>query len=216
MKTFAQLREELANTKGMNLPSAKRLLEMEDLVVEETGSIKVYQNGFFIYSSNGYRTVFAIDRIKYLKFGDTEFHDIDDMPWQVVVEAIGEYRLEINAAERMNSHVMYGIDEEEAEIRAMGIRSECGTRRQSRIDYEDVETTIINGMWEKHLLAMLPAAMDTLSEKERRVMELYYLDWTQRTEAEVGRVLGISQQAVHKTRVRAIEKLRKFYENQGC
>ena len=79
-----------------------------------------------------------------------------------------------------------------------------------------LETTIINGMWQKHLLSMLPAAMDTLSEKERRVMELYYLDWTQRTEAEVGRVLGISQQAIHKTRVRAIEKLRKFYENQGC
>ena len=76
MKTFAQLREELANTRGMNQPSAKRLLEMEDLVVEETGSIKVYQNGFFIYSSNGYRTVFAIDIIKYLKFGDTEFHDL--------------------------------------------------------------------------------------------------------------------------------------------
>ena len=28
MKTFAQLREELANTRGMNLPSAKRLLEI--------------------------------------------------------------------------------------------------------------------------------------------------------------------------------------------
>jgi RNA polymerase primary sigma factor len=52
-------------------------------------------------------------------------------------------------------------------------------------------------------------AVDALPERERRVLQLRYglVDGVERTLKEVGKMLGISKQAVHQIEKRALEKL---------
>ena len=70
-------------------------------------------------------------------------------------------------------------------------------------DSPDVEELAMSDI----LQEQLAAAVETLPEGERRLLHLLYLDGQARTEAEVGAILGVSQQAVHSHRTRVLKKI---------
>jgi len=51
-------------------------------------------------------------------------------------------------------------------------------------------------------------ALERLSERERQVIKQLY--WDEKTEAEIAHELGISQQAISKTKQKAIQKLKEW------
>ncbi|ODN69879.1 RNA polymerase factor sigma-32 [Methylobrevis pamukkalensis] len=69
---------------------------------------------------------------------------------------------------------------------------------------ELVETAIDGERW----IVRLRAAMETLSERERRIVEVRRLAETAATLEEVGGMMGISKERVRQIEVRAMEKLR--------
>ena len=61
--------------------------------------------------------------------------------------------------------------------------------------------------------AALVAAMRCLTDGERRILRLIF--WEERTQAEAARLLQVSQQAIAKTKKRAIAKLRAAFRSEG-
>ena len=61
--------------------------------------------------------------------------------------------------------------------------------------------------------AALVAAMRCLTDGERRILRLIF--WEERTQAEAARLLQVSQQAIAKTKKRALAKLRAAFRSEG-
>ena len=61
--------------------------------------------------------------------------------------------------------------------------------------------------------AALVAAMRCLTDGERRILRLIF--WEERTQAEAARLLQVSQQAIAKTKKRALAKLRAVFRSEG-
>lgn len=64
---------------------------------------------------------------------------------------------------------------------------------------------------DKLLLDMLLAALDELAEDERSLIDALF--YQEQTERDVARRDHISHQAVHKKKVRVLEKLRRFLDS---
>ena len=82
--SFRQLKEAVARTAGMKLPSAKELREsgFGVLFTFEHGDVEitVYLNGFFIYKCYGKETVSAVDRCRRLvyEYQDGEIRKMEE------------------------------------------------------------------------------------------------------------------------------------------
>ena len=229
--TFADLKKLVDTTLGKPLPTRKRLMESGVPIVAETDTLTVYQNGFYIYTDGEHSTVYRVDACSKLGFKKLRVADdmrgeaeetvyVDetyyaDYPWQFALELAGDFRLEHNSDVREDDHSQISLIDETAEINAMGTKSENGVHHQSRMPQYNMEEEIVEAMDHQAKLALLPAAKQVLKGTERRVIELYY-DAVPRTEEEVADIIGISQQAVHKSKAKALDKLKKFYEESGC
>jgi len=70
---------------------------------------------------------------------------------------------------------------------------------------ERVATEGLEREWRRYLIHW---TLERLSERERQVIKQLY--WDEKTEAEIAHELGISQQAVSKTKQKAIQKLKEW------
>ncbi|MDD3205657.1 MAG: sigma factor-like helix-turn-helix DNA-binding protein [Lachnospiraceae bacterium] len=227
--TFAQLKELVESTQGKSLPTKKQLLESGVEVVAATSSLVVFRNGFFLYTNGGYSTVYRVDSCNRLAFpmvNQQETGPAEKLvyvyeesylqePWSMVLEIAGEHRLEHNAEVRAMDHSQISLIDAAAEINAIDLVGDCGVHKQSRMQLYNLEDELIEAAERERKLALLTKAKQVLSESERRVIDLYY-DVEPRTESQVGQALGISQQAVHKARIKAQEKMKAYFEKCGC
>jgi len=226
-ENFKQLKDAVGITTRTDRPTAKKLRESGEEIVAETPTLSVYKNGYFICTDGSHSTVFGVHEVKYLDFGQDvttnkriKFSELDDLPWDYVLDTIGEYRLNHNADVRNEAHRAGNVDDEESEAK-LNAQGNPGVHRQSKVPYTDFVEEMIAEQEHEQKLKTLRAGMKTLTENERRVVTLYY---DNRTEAEVARILTeektdggkVSQQAVHKTLTRAIKKLRKYFDESGC
>lgn len=227
IETFKQLKDAVGITNRTNRPTAKQLRESGDEIVAETPSLSVYKSGYFICTDGDHSTVFGVHEVKYLDFGEdalanrhVKIYDLDNLPWDYVLDTIGDYRLNHNADVRNQAHHAGSVDDEASEAKLNAPRNP-GVHRQPRVPYYDFVEDMFAKQEHEQKLKTLAAGMKTLTDNERRVVTLYY---DNRTEAEVAKILTeektdgtkVSQQAVHKTLARAIKKLRKFFEESGC
>jgi hypothetical protein len=226
-ETFKQLKDAVGITNRTNRPTAKQLRESGDEIVAETPSLSVYKSGYFICTDGDHSTVFGVHEVKYLDFGEEvstknriKVYDLDNLPWDYVLDTIGEFRLDHNTKVRNEAHKAGNIDDEESEAK-LNAQGNPGVHRQLRVPYSDFVEDMFAKQEHEQKLRILAAGLKTLTDNERRTVTLYY---DNRTEAEVAKILTqektdgtkVSQQAVHKTLVRAIKKLRKFFEESGC
>lgn len=215
MKTFKELKEAVNNTTDSKCPSAKQLREMNVKSVAEAPGIVVYENGFFICTENGYSTVYGVHEIKELDYGPgNRIRDIDELPWEIVLDKVGRDRLEHNAESREEYYRGGYVTDVIGEAKTN--REGCsGNSYGLGISYTDFAAEMAEREEYEWKMGLLDDAKNVLTDKEREVVDLYY-DVVPRTEADVAKILGKSQQAVHKTRIRALEKMRGFYEMRGC
>lgn len=112
MTKFVELKSSLPSTEGKKVPSANALkLSGEIFLIQENDgvSITVYTNGFFAYKAGKYNTVWGVDRIKYLIYGDTKIQmcDFENLEWYWPLVSIGEYRIEQNQEVERAKHEVF-------------------------------------------------------------------------------------------------------------
>ena len=242
--TYAELKKLVPSTDGQKLPTAKRLKETGEIlfsVQDGATLITIYQNGFLAFTQPDETaklrtTVFAVDRAsrivykcgcskeeyddgwefgsckvgyKMEKGGMVRLHIVPEAEfanahWTFPISHICEERLMHNGDSREQSHIEFNLDDESWDS-ALVEPDFVETRMKEEEDEE-------RRRWEHD---MLEAAKATLTDVQRRTIDLYY-GYGGMTEASVAELLGTSQQNVHKNLAAAIRKMKKFFEKTGC
>lgn len=242
--TYAELKKLVPSTEGQKLPTAKRLKETGEILFSlQDGSmlITIYKNGFLAFTQPDETaklrtTIFAVDRASQIvykcacskeeyeegwefgsckvayrmeKGGMVRFHIVpeevfQDSHWSFPITHVCEERLLHNGDSREQSHIEFAMDDESWD-EALVEPDFVETRMKEEEDEE-------RRRWEHD---MLEAAKATLTDVQRRTIDLYY-GYGGMTEASVAELLGTSQQNVHKNLAAAIRKMKKFFEKTGC
>lgn len=242
--TYTELKKLVPSTTGQKLPTAKRLKETGQIlfsVQDGATLITIYQNGFLAFTQPDETaklrtTVFAVDRASQIiykcgcskeeyedgwefgsckvgykmeKGGMVRLHIVQEAEfanahWTFPISHICEERLMHNGDSREQSHIEFNLDDESWDS-ALVEPDFVETRMKEEEDEE-------RRRWEHD---MLEAAKATLTDVQRRTIDLYY-GCGGMTEASVAELLGTSQQNVHKNLAAAIRKMKKFFEKNGC
>ena len=181
------------------LPTARQLRESGVIIAKERfggeTEISVYQDGFVLYRTGKYSTVFPLHSCGdyfYISDGNTvhlpeQFFDREKWHLRLVLE--GEDRLGRNCEERERSrNVSYNAVSED--WAAMADLSEPAIEQLAR--QETVEEI-----------------MQMLTEKQKTVVCGYYLQ--EKTQGQIAEELGISRHAVRDSLIHAVSKIRKKY-----
>ena len=181
------------------LPTARQLRESGVVITKERlggeTEISVYQDGFVLYQTGKYSTVFPLHSCGeyfYISDGNTvhlpeQFFDREKWHLRLVLE--GEDRLGRNCEERERSrNVSYNAVSED--WAAMADLSEPAIEQLAR--QETVEEI-----------------MQMLTEKQKTVVCGYYLQ--EKTQGQIAEELGISRHAVRDSLIHAVSKIRKKY-----
>lgn len=181
------------------LPTARQLQESGVVIAKERfggeTEISVYQDGFVLYRTGKYSTVFPLHSCGdyfYISDGNTvhlpeQFFDREKWHLRLVLE--GEDRLGRNCEERERSrNVSYNAVSED--WAAMADLSEPAIEQLAR--QETVEEI-----------------MQMLTEKQKTVVCGYYLQ--EKTQGQIAEELGISRHAVRDSLIHAVSKIRKKY-----
>ena len=181
------------------LPTARQHRESGVVIAKERfggeTEISVYQDGFVLYRTGKYSTVFPLHSCGdyfYISDGNTvhlpeQFFDREKWHLRLVLE--GEDRLGRNCEERERSrNVSYNAVSED--WAAMADLSEPAIEQLAR--QETVEEI-----------------MQMLTEKQKTVVCGYYLQ--EKTQGQIAEELGISRHAVRDSLIHAVSKIRKKY-----
>ena len=200
--TLKELQKQIERTEGKNLPTAAWLRAGNTPLaisreITESGKLSVFMNGFALYETECGSTVFRVDYCGgYTYFGaDTEdtlteefFADTD---WWVRLVMEGEDRLTHNRKARIEHYEsFYGYDD-------TAISSLCTESMQEEFL-----------QWE-----LVELAFSMMTERQRDVAQLYYLDGY--GIKEIAKLYGITFQAVSVTLSdirKKFQKNRKFFE----
>lgn len=200
MLTLQELKRITAIPKNQGkLPTARQLRESGVVIAKERfggeTEISVYQDGFVLYRTGKYSTVFPLHSCGdyfYISDGNTvhlpeQFFDREKWHLRLVLE--GEDRLGRNCEERERSrNVSYNAVSED--WAAMADLSEPAIEQLAR--QETVEEI-----------------MQMLTEKQKTVVCGYYLQ--EKTQGQIAEELGISRHAVRDSLIHAVSKIRKKY-----
>ena len=80
-------------------------------------------------------------------------------------------------------------------------------------EYEDTNFNLEEIISTEFVLSKLREGVKELSPIERRIV--YYLFFEERSEKEVAEIFSISQQAIHKRKIKILKKLKNFLKS-GC
>lgn len=181
------------------LPTARQLRESGVVIAKERfggeTEISVYQDGFVLYQTGKYSTVFPLHSCGdyfYISDGNTvhlpeQFFEREKWHLRLVLE--GEDRLDRNCEERERCrNVSYSAVSEEWAV--MEDLAEPAIEQLARM--ETVEEI-----------------MQMLTEKQKAVVCGYYLQ--EKTQGQIAEELGISRHAVRDSLIHAVSKIRKKY-----
>ena len=200
MLTLQELKQitDIPGNQG-KLPTARQLRESGVIIAKERfggeTEISVYQDGFVIYQTGKYSTVFPLHSCGdyfYISDGNTihlpeQFFDREKWHLRLVLE--GEDRLNRNCEERERCrNVSYSAVSEEWAV--MEDLAEPAIEQLARL--ETVEEI-----------------MQMLTEKQKTVVCGYYLQ--EKTQGQIAEELGISRHAVRDSLIHAVSKIRKKY-----
>lgn len=193
MTKFYELRSSVPSTKGKAIPSASALKSSSEILLtyQFGDSITtVFKNGFYIYQSGKHHTVWAVDRIKYLIYGEekVQMQDFEDLEWFWILAEMGEYRIELNQETERQKHedtlevekidVMYSVNMEDDE-----------DEDEEEIPYEKIEQ-----------------ALSVLTSQQKAIFTAL-VSYPDKTYQELADEMGITKQQVSKQFLAACRKL---------
>ncbi len=181
-------------------PTAKQLRESGKVIVQKQlgqgTEISVYQNGYVLYQAENHSTVFFLHSCKdysYILDGKTvclseQYFDRESWYLRLVLE--GEDRLSRNFEEReRNWNISYDVISENG------------------IAMKNLTKSVAEHMAREETIEQL---LQNLTEKQRCVIQKYYLQ--EKTQGQISKELGISQQAVSAMISQAICNIQKKYQ----
>lgn len=214
--TFGELKQALPSTGATRVPGVKLLKKKASVLlrkVTETGSIEIYDNGFFTYEEFEKVTVFGVDRCEcpelYSYSGRKErggkerggkMEDFSEYPWDLILVSAGEARLYHNADSR---------EEYQSEISMDAPESENNIALSVKPEHEIREEEEAAAKWRAERLKRLRKSMEKLTDRQREVVILYYVN--KMTQMQIAEKLGIRQQSVLDFLEAARKKMQKNF-----
>ena len=205
--TFGELRNALPSTGNRRVPGVKQLRGKADLLLKKdtaSGTIEIFDNGFFIFEECGKSTVYGVDRCASMKtydrYAKNEMTDeLDPYPWDLILESAAAARLDHNAESREQSQSEISIDAEESQNNpALSVRPEHEIRE------EDEQIAMLRLARKRKL----KEALKKLTEKQREIMIMDRVE--KLTQEQIAARMGISRRTLRE-HLGAIEKKLKKY-----
>ena len=191
------------------VPSVSKLTEdgipvIRDELDEDT-SATIYSNGYVIYESGEYATVFPLHECKDYKYccidgtSIVPFSEFADQPWQIRVFMEGKDRLVHNQNNRTEGRTVsidaYVTDLMWGELSDKGYGDPLRILEERDARQEEIETLY------KHL--------NELTERQREVLIMAVVKGIKRE--DIAAELGMTHQAVTDFLARSLRRLRKMY-----
>ena len=210
--TFAELKEIVPDVSEQRTPIGKALIRSEEPILirvkEGSGTVTVYENGFFVYSEEDNHTARAVANCKVMRYPKAVGKDAEvkedifrDLPFPIVLAQFGMVNLEEQKAKKDGYHHGISLDDEQ-------IRME---ERLCVPDFaEELDLDGEGDIWEKRL-ALLPEAMEKLTEKQREIVQHRYFE--EMTVDQAAAVMGITRRAARTHLERAEKNMKKSFEN---
>ena len=212
-KTFEDLLNSVPSTGDGILPKANDLPDSDILVIKDGGDFKitVYKNGLYVYAEGKRTTVFAVDRCaRYVDPVDLSrklipYDKIKDLDWYIPLMMFGMSRMEINRNRQHQAHEAFSLNNDGTDYSVFDGSLE--DKLQEEEDEREYEAKM------SARKENLDSVMGNLTEAQRTcINESYYRN---KTRTQIGKELGVSQQAVSKNIDAGLKKARKNFEKLG-
>ena len=209
--TYGELKNALPSTGDGRVPGINQLRKKATLVLRketESGIIEIYDNGFFIFEECSHPTVYGVDRCERCetytynsKWTESQYtQNFDPFPWEIILESAGTARLSHNSDSREEYQQEISIDAPESENNiALSVLPE----------HEILEKDEAAAEWRKRRLARLRKSMEKLTDRQREVVMLYYVDGM--TQEEIAARLSVRQQSVLDVLNAGRKKMQKYF-----
>ena len=181
-----------------------------DHITYEFGSSKEeYENvdketGLWVFGSC--KVAYSIKNGQLVRYHIVPETEYIDKLWILPISLICEEHQIKNAVNRSASKIKFYLEDEEWNA----IENNLAVKGPEELMIEAEEEREAEEKKQRDC-ATLKEALASLTEVQRRTVQLYYYSEGSMTEEKVGEILGTSQQAVHKNLVAAMKKLRKFF-----
>ena len=195
------------------LPKANNLPDSDVLIIKDCGIFKitVYKNGLFVYTEDNHTTVYAVDRCaNYVDPVDTSekripYNKIKDLEWYVPLMMFGMSRMEKNRNRQEQEHTAFSLNNDGSDYSVFdGSLEEQLQEEEETREYEARMSARKEG---------LETVMNNLTEAQRTAIDESYYHGKSRT--QIGKELGISQQAVSKNIDAGLARARKQFKKLG-
>ena len=202
--TFGELRNALPSTGNRRVPGVKQLRGKADLLLKKdtaSGTIEIFDNGFFIFEECGKSTVYGVDRCASMKtydrYAKNEMTDeLDPYPWDLILESAAAARLDHNAESREQSQSEISIDAEESQNNpALSVRPEHEIREEEE---ERTSQRIAR-------CKAIAKEYESLREDQKEMIKLYFVK--KMRQEDIANLLGIDRTSV----TRRIATIRKHF-----
>ena len=211
--------------KAEKTPSSRKLREEAGEPIITTDSILIYACGYAVYENESGRTVMwvpACTSFTYYFDRETEQEQtyipqkcvlpegmLEALPWEMVLTMIGDHRIEANSMNRAGNRSGRAAfecedDGDKNDELETAIEESYWKEFEWREDYvgEDPESIYIRKESREE-------ALDRMTEKQREVFTLYYLEGY--TQQEISEIAGISHQAISKLLNKALKHVKTVY-----
>ena len=203
MKTYSELKSLIFRTTSR--PTKALILEQNPVLVEEymDGAIHacVYINGWVTYEDDNRRTNFNLNWYTQL------FYDVDLLDGEMVSDHIIP-EAEYGACDWIIPITVIGLNR--IEKHANRNYADAVTQIDGNQEYESaLNLRQIDARETAEKLAQIREAMQTLSDRQREVIDLYYGDEGV-TDSDVARWLGLARTTVNQARLEAEKRIRAY------
>lgn len=210
---FEDLLNSVPSTGDGILPKANDLPDSDILVIKDGGDFKitVYKNGLYVYAEGKHTTVFAVDRCaRYVDPVDLSrklipYDKIKDLDWYIPLMMFGMSRMEINRNRQHQEHEAFSLRNDGSDYSVFdGSLDDKFQEEEEKREYEAKMSARKEN---------LDSVMGNLTKVQRTcINESYY---AKKTRTQIGKELGVSQQAVSKNIDAGLKKARKKFEKLG-
>lgn len=203
--TFRQLKSMVNKTPDQRIPGVSALIQSGSPILfmhfYRNEVYTIFKNGYFIFQRGNYHTVYAVDRIKEIKYSFNDGtqvivpeEEFADSCCLVALYAIGDFLL-TKRVERNHQRNTVTLNADDSRFGEAALNPEA-------IMIEREERA------EKH--KAIRKAMSMLTPKQQKVIKLYYFD--KLTLNQIAKIQGITPQSVFDIIRRAQKAMKNFLE----